>query len=134
MPCKTFKIFTILTSRFYWKIIHDPINAAGVAVVGVNNIHLKVSLDKMMINLKTKVMVRAYLMITKSVPSWRITPSWTMSIIRMTSPGGSYGLAGDIISNFRIILDCSLLISHRVEDLAAAVPTVPDLPPMNLLQ
>ena len=52
----------------------------------------------------------------------------------MTSPGGSYGLAGDIISNFRIILDCSLLISHRVEDLAAAVSTVPDLPPMNLLQ
>ena len=29
--------------RFYWKIIHDPLNAAGVAVVGVNNIHLKVS-------------------------------------------------------------------------------------------
>ena len=85
-----------------------------------------------MIYLKTKV--RAYLLIMKSVPSWRITPSWTMSIIRMTSPGGSYGLAGDIISNFRIILDCSLLISHRVEDLAAAVPTVPDLPPMNLLQ
>ena len=45
--------FHLAYLRFYWKIIHDPINAVGVAVVGVNNIHLKVSLDSILIHLKT---------------------------------------------------------------------------------
>ena len=27
--------------RFYWKVLYDPVSDAGVAVVGVNNIHLK---------------------------------------------------------------------------------------------
>ena len=27
--------------RFYWKIVYNPINNQGVAVIGVNNIHLK---------------------------------------------------------------------------------------------
>ena len=122
--------FIWLTFRFYWKIIHDPINAVGVAVVGVNNIHLKVSLDSLMIHLKTEVVVRVYLLIMTSAPSWRITRSWTMSITRMTSPGGLYGPAGGI-THITTKSYCSFL---RVEDLAAAIPNVPDLSPMDLLQ
>ena len=57
-------------SRFYWKIIHDPLNAAGVAVVGVNNIHLKVRQDSVVrIYLKTEMLVRVYLLIMTSAPS-----------------------------------------------------------------
>jgi len=27
--------------RYYWKILHDPVNARGVAVIGINNPHLE---------------------------------------------------------------------------------------------
>ena len=26
--------------RYYWKVLHDPLGGAGVAVVGINNPHL----------------------------------------------------------------------------------------------
>ena len=33
--------------RYYWKILYDPIGAAGVAVIGINNPHLEVIIDIM---------------------------------------------------------------------------------------
>ena len=33
--------YIVRVCRFYWKVVYDPVANQGVAVVGVNNIHLK---------------------------------------------------------------------------------------------
>ena len=30
--------------RYYWKILYDPVGGAGVAVIGINNPHLEVTI------------------------------------------------------------------------------------------
>ena len=79
--------------RFYWKIIHDPINAAGVAVVGVNNIHLKVNILLLVsINLEKRYVIELTIWLWPmskvggaSNPRQCLSPGWPFQ-------GGNMGL------------------------------------------
>jgi len=83
--------------RFYWKIIYDPIANAGVAVVGLNNPHVKEITDEY-----------------KICPAL-LNPSILAKVYHPE----------DISKGF--------MYACRVEDLMAAVPEVPELPSMQLL-
>jgi len=83
--------------KFYWKIVFDPVKNAGVAVIGVNNIHLK------------------------SLPSDYI----------LCPPISDHPILDNVYHPEN--LSRGFMWACRVEDLAAAVPNVPDLPQMDLL-
>lgn len=83
--------------KFYWKIVFDPDQGAGVAVIGVNNIHLK------------------------NLPSDYI----------LCPPIPEHPILENVY--YPDSLSRGVIWACRVEDLAAAVPNVPDLPPMELL-
>jgi len=83
--------------KFYWKIVFDPDQGAGVAVIGVNNIHLK------------------------SLPSDYI----------LCPPIPDHPILENVF--YPDNLSRGVIWACRVEDLATAVPNVPELPPMELL-
>jgi len=83
--------------RYYWKILYSPSLSAGVAVVGVNNPHLK--------------SLPADYVICPAVENHPVLES-------LKHPE-------DLFRGY--IWAC------RVEDLAAVVPNVPELPSMDLL-
>jgi len=83
--------------RYYWKILYDPIGAAGVAVIGINNPHLEVVPDEFI-----------------------VCPPITQHPIL------------DSVSDPTNISK-GFIWACRVEDLAAALPEIPELPPMELL-
>jgi len=83
--------------RYYWKILYDPIANTGVAVVGVNNPHLKAI-----------------------PPNYIICPSVE-----------SHPILDNIHQPENIVR--GFIWACKVEDLAASVPNVPNLPEMELL-
>jgi len=83
--------------RYYWKILYDPIGAAGVAVIGVNNPHLESVPDSYIV--------------CPPIPNHPILTS-------VSDPTSIYK---------------GFIWACRVEDLAAAIPEVPELPSMELL-
>merc|ERR1712142_428712 len=83
--------------KYYWKILHDPLAGAGVAVIGVNNPHLMVI-----------------------PPDYLICPPLT-----------DHPILENVYHPDNI--QKVYMWACRVEDLAAAVSNVPQLPPMDLL-
>ena len=69
--------------RYYWKILYDPISDAGIAVVGINNIHITVC-EHFYISFHLKLIIiiisRTFHQSTFSVLLSMTTQYWTMFI------------------------------------------------------